>query len=189
MKKLGALLLTFLLVLTGCKVQKIEDENDSDALKFNKEYSLVEKSNVYKYTSYAKVNEIIKTGSGIIYLGFPSCPWCKEITPVLNEIAKEKNVKEIFYYNHKDIRVNETKEYKQLVSLLSDFLEPDESGDKKIYAPTIVFVQNGIIKGIHVGSVEGHDAHERAMTEDEKKALKQIYSNLIDKVYNTDCDC
>lgn len=189
MKKLVALLLTFLLVLTGCKVTKIEEEKTTDALKFNSEYPLVEENNIYKYATFDNIVDIIKGGSGIIYLGFPTCPWCKEATPVLNEVAKEKNVKEIFYFNHRDIRNNNTDEYQELVELLSNFLTEDEEGNKRIYAPTVIFVQNGNIKGINEGTVEGHDAHERTMTEEEKSKLKQIYSDLIDQVYNADCDC
>lgn len=189
MKKLVVLLLTFLLVLTGCKVTKISDEEQTDALKFHSEYPLVSKNNVYKYATYQNVVDIIKSGSGIIYLGFPNCPWCKEATPILNSVAKAKNVKEIYYYNHKDIRQNNTKEYQALVSLLSDFLTADEDGNKKIYAPTVIFVQNGKIKGIHVGTVDTHDATKRKMTSDEKKQLKKIYSDFIDQVYNDECDC
>lgn len=195
MKKLVALLLTFLLVLTGCsgiKVTKIDDDNDTDAIKFSEEYTAVPEDNVYKYATINNVTDTIKSGSGIIFLGFPTCPWCKEAAPVLNEVAKSKDVKEIFYYNIKEIRANNTKEYKELVSLLSDFLTTDENGDKRIYAPTVVFVQNGVVKGIHIATVDGHDAHdahERTMTDDEKAQLKQIYSDLIDQVYNDECDC
>ena len=68
MKKLVALLLTFLLVITGCTVTKVEDETETDAIKFNKEYPSVSKGNVYKYATYNNVVDTIENGSGIIYL-------------------------------------------------------------------------------------------------------------------------
>ncbi|MEE0699547.1 MAG: thioredoxin family protein [Bacilli bacterium] len=189
MKKLVALLLTFLLVITGCTVTKVEDETETDAIKFNKEYPSVSKDNVYKYATYNNVIDTIENGSGIIYLGFPTCPWCKQATPVLNESAKNRDVKEILYYNFKDIRENNTEEYQRLVSLLSDYIGKDTEGNKRIGAPTVVFVQNGKIKGVHVDTVEGHDASKRKMTEEETNNLKQIYTDLIDMVYNDECDC
>lgn len=192
MKKLGALLLTFLLVLVGCssvKVTKVNDDNETDALRFYKEYPLVKENNVYKYTTYDNVIELITEGSGVIYLGFPTCPWCKELTPILNEVAKEKSVKEVFYYNFKDIRENNTDEYKKLVTLLSEYIGEDKEGNKRISAPSTIFVKNGKIKGVHVGTVDSHDAHERTMTDEEKSQLKTILSNYFDEIYNDECDC
>lgn len=189
MKKLVALLLTFLLVFTGCTVTKVEDEIDTDAIKFKKEYPAVSKDNRYKYTSVKDVIDVIENGSGIIFLGFPTCPWCKEAAPVLNVAAKERDIKEIFYYNFKDIRTNNTEEYQKLVKLLSDYIGEDEDGNKRLGAPTVVFVQNGKIKGVHIDTVETHDPHERKMNDEEKEELKKIYIDLIDKVYNDDCDC
>ena len=63
MKKLVALLLTFLLVLTGCntvEVTKVKDDNDTDAIKFHDEYSNVEKDNIYEYSTYDNVIDTIK---------------------------------------------------------------------------------------------------------------------------------
>lgn len=189
MKKLVALLLTFLLVITGCTVTKVKDDTETDAIKFSKEYPSVSENNVYKYATFDNVIDTIKAGSGIIYLGFPTCPWCKEATPVLNEAAKNRDVKEILYYNFKDIRQNNTEEYQELVSLLEDYIGEDAEGNKRIGAPTVVFVQNGKIKGVHIDTVEGHDATERKMTTEEVRVLKQTYTDLIDKVYNDECDC
>lgn len=192
MKKLVALLLTFLLVLLGCnsvEVTKVDDDIENDGIRFSKDYPSVSVSNVYKYATLDNVIEIIEKGSGIIYLGFPTCPWCKEAVPVLNEAAKDRKIKEIFYYNFREIRENNTEGYQTLVSLLSDYIDEDEEGNKKIGAPTVVFVQNGKIKGVHIDTVEGHDARKRKMTDEEVKQLKVIYTDLIDKVYNDECDC
>ena len=131
MKKLVALLLTFLLVLTGCQmveVTKVEDDIETDAIRFSKEYDLDDNENVYKYATYDNVMDIIKNDTGIIYLGFPTCALCKEVIPVLNDVAKEKDVKEILYYNFKDIRDNNTTEYQELAELLSDYIKTDDEG-------------------------------------------------------------
>lgn len=183
MKKLVALLLTFLLVLTGCntvEVTKVKDDNDTDAIKFHDEYSNVEKDNIYEYSTYDNVIDTIKKGTGIIYLGFPACALCKEVTPILNDVAKEKNIKEILYYNFKDIRDNNTLEYQELVKILSDYIKTDDEGNKRVQAPTIIFVNQGTIVGIYIGIINSDS--EELMTDDEKSNLKQNFVSLIDKM-------
>lgn len=183
MKKLVALLLTFLLVLTGCntvEVTKVKDDNDTDAIKFHDEYSNVEKDNIYEYSTYDNVIDTIKKGTGIIYLGFPTCALCKEVTPILNDVAKEKNIKEILYYNFKDIRDNNTLEYQELVKILSDYIKTDDEGNKRVQAPTIIFINKGNIVGIYIGIINSNS--EELMTDEEKNNLKQNFASLINKM-------
>ena len=183
MKKLVALLLTFLLVLTGCntvEVTKVKDDNDTDAIKFHDEYSNVEKDNIYEYSTYDNVIDSIKKGTGIIYLGFPTCALCNEITPILNDVAKEKDIKEILYYNFKDIRDNNTLEYQELAKLLSDYIKTDDEGNKRVQAPTVIFVNKGTIVGIYIGTINSDS--EELMTLEEKNNLKQNFASLIDKM-------
>ena len=52
MKKLVAILLTFLLVLVGCdsvEITKVDDDIKTDAIRFSNEYEKVDKNNVYEF--------------------------------------------------------------------------------------------------------------------------------------------
>ena len=63
MKKLVALLLTFLLVLMGCKsieITRVEDDNNTDSIRFSKEYEMNNTNNIYKYSSYANIIDTLK---------------------------------------------------------------------------------------------------------------------------------
>lgn len=183
MKKLVALLLTFLLIITGCntvEITKVDDDNKTDAIKFHDDYKKVPKDNLYEYSTYDNVMDTIENGTGIIYLGFPSCVLCKEITPILNEVAKENKIDKILYYDFLDMRKNNTEEYKKLEKLLSDYILKDESDDKRISAPTVVFVKNGDIKGIYIGVI--NNKSEEIITEEEKEDLKKNFSSLIKSI-------
>lgn len=183
MKKLVALLLTFLLVLTGCntvEITKVEDDIKTDSIRFKDEYSEVQKDNIYEYATYSNVIDTIKAGTGIIYLGFPTCTLCKEIVPILDETAKEKKVDRILYYNFKDIRDNNTSEYQDLANLLSDYISSDDEGNKRISAPTIIFVKDGNITSVYVGTINSDS--EEILPEEEKVNLKNNLSSLIDKM-------
>lgn len=185
MKKLVALLLTFLLIVTGCntvEVTKVEDDNKTDAVRFHNDYNKVSKNNVYEYSTYDNVIDTIENGTGVIYLGFPSCVLCKEITPILNDAAKDKKLDKILYYNFKDIRDNNTDEYQKLEGILFDYIEAEDEEKKveKITAPTIIFVKEGNIKGIYIGVINGKS--EEIITEEEKVSLKESFLSLIEKL-------
>ena len=173
MKKLVALVLTFLLILTGCStvsVTKVKDDTKTDAIRFSSEYSTVKKDNVYKYSTYSNVMDTLKNKTGIIYLGFPSCALCKEITPILNEVAKEKDIKEVLYYNFKDMRDNNTTEYQELADKLSDYIktDDDDDGNKRIQAPTVIFVNKRNIVAVYIGIINSDS--EEIMTDEKKHA-------------------
>lgn len=184
MKKLVALVLTFLLILTGCntvEVTKVKDDIKTDSVRFHSDYDTMSKENLYEYATYDNVMDTLNKGTGIIYLGFPTCTLCKEVVPILNDVAKEKNVKSILYYNFKDIRDNNTEEYQALAKLLSDYIKLDDEGNKRISAPTIVFVNKGNIVGVYVGIINSDS--EEIMTDEEKNNLKQNFKSLIDKMF------
>lgn len=168
----------------GCdmvEVTKVEDDIQTDSIRFSKEYKLDDDENIYKYETYDNVMDTLKKETGIIYLGFPSCSLCKEVIPLLNEVAKEKNIEEILYYNFKDIRENNTEEYKELSNVLSNYIKEDDEGNKRIEAPTIIFVNKGNILGVYVGNLPSNT--EELISLEDKEKLKQNFSSLIDKMF------
>ena len=85
------------------------------------------------------------------------------------------------YYNFKDIRANNTKEYQNLVEMLDEYAKSDEEGTKRIIAPTILFINKGKIVGVYVGTISSDK--EELITSEEKKNLENDFSSLIDKMY------
>jgi len=120
-------------------------DSNSEGEKFHNEYSLVDDNNVFIYKNVTEIINILEGGTGIVYLGFPECPWCQQYVKYLDDLAKKHNVKEIYYYNIKEIRNNNTENYKKIVSLLEDYLPYDDSGNKRVYVPNVTFVKNGEI--------------------------------------------
>lgn len=183
MKKLVALLLTFLIVLVGCKspkITKVDDDIKTDSIRFKNEYDMVSEDNLYEYATYLNVTDMLDKGTGIIYFGFPTCTLCKEVVPILDSAAKDKNVKTILYYNFKEIRENNTTEYQKLANILSDYIKEDEEGNKKIEAPTVVFVNKGKIVGVYIGVIDS--SKEEVISSEEKENLKNNFMSLIDKI-------
>jgi thiol-disulfide isomerase/thioredoxin len=180
-----------LLLLTGCSITPIKELNN-DAKRFSDEYSQIneDEKNPIVYKTDKEIIDILKSGTGIIYFGFPECPWCKSAIPVLLDAAKDMDIDQIYYFNPKEIRTNNTDTYKEIVKLLGDNLSVDENGDKRLYVPDVYFVSGGKIVGHHFKTVDSQsDPSNNPLNDEQKAELKSIYKKLISKTYNIECDC
>ena len=194
----------------------------SDTIKFKQEYESlngkynksskryveisIDKENPFVYASYDEIVKILENGTGIIYFGFPECPWCRTAVPVLIDAAKELSIEKIYYFNALDIRDTKrldqngniiiekegTEEYKKLINLMYEVLpEYDGLNDptiKRLYFPTVVFVDNGEILSIHEDTVTSQEDPYVALSKQQYNELKSIYIDGMNKVYNILCD-
>lgn len=163
-------------------------------------------TNPFVYKTEEEIVEILEKGTGILYFGFKKCPWCRSMIEVLESAAIEKNVGEIYYLDIENIRdvlsldennkVITEKEgssnYYKILNLLDDHLsqyyltskenKKIDTKEKRLYAPTVVAVQNGEVKKIHEATVSSQKDPYTELKEEEKKELKQVYLDLIDLV-------
>lgn len=199
---------------------------DVDATKFKSEYESlneegylelnIDKNNPIEYADYDKLLEIIENGTGIIYLGFPECPWCRNALPVLFDVAKENNVELIYYMNilnERDSYLIEdgklvyatdedgnekkgTEGYFKLLDALEEHLsdyvilfegEEYEVGEKRIYAPTVIFVRDGEVLGLHVSTVESQENPKEGLTKKQYDELYSIYEDYILEIKGGTC--
>ena len=204
--------------IIGFKYKK----EDNDAIKFKKEYESlnetknkngkeyikvnIDKINPIVYADYDKVINLIKNDTAVIYFGFPECPWCRNAVPVLLDTAKELGIEKIYYYNALSIRdkksldesgnivVEEegTKEYKELVELLYDYLPVydglNDETIKRLYFPTVLFVKNGKIIGLHNSTVESQKNPYDGLNKEQYEELKTIYYDYLNKTFEIFCD-
>lgn len=120
--------------------KKSNEENDNKV--FASEYGITQ-DNVYVYRTLEEINKILENGTGLVYLGFPECPWCRGYVPIINEVAKEQELDKIYYFNIKKDREDNSKLYQKTVELLGDNLRYDNEGNRRIYAPSLIAVKNG----------------------------------------------
>ncbi len=166
------------------------DSSVSDNIRFYRDYPSVDmENNIYYYATYDEIVEVLTKGTGIVFFGFPACPYCQAYVPVLDEVARERDVEKIYYLNIKEMRKQETDEYKKLVEILSDYLEVDENGVKRIYVPDAYFIKDGKIVGHNnsMSTLSGVDVKEY-FNETRRKELKTQLIELTEKVYEPVCD-
>lgn len=177
-------------LLVNNNIEK-EETKKSDAEKFAEEYTLVDKDNRFVYTEIDEIINILEEGTGIVYLGFPECKWCQQYVVYLNEVAKDRNVSKIYYYNIRKDRENNTKNYQTIVNLLQDYLPEDEEGNPRIYVPAVIFMSVGNILGFDdetAYDTKGFDNPSDYWTEDKVSDLKERLNSYLDKS-NICIDC
>lgn len=158
------------------------------------------------YSTEEEVVDIIKNGTGVIYFGYPECPWCRNAVPVLIDAANETSLDKIYYLNAKDIRDTKildadgnivtkkkgTKGYYEIVESLDKYLDSydglEDESIKRLYVPTVVFIKDGVVVAIHVDTVESQEDPYTPLNDEQKKELKEIYLSGIHKVLGDLCD-
>ena len=223
MKKKILLLIVVLCVfsLLGCSkkddyASKFKEEYESyngKQTSSGKDYLKVEipEENVIVYSSISEVLDIIKNKSGVIYFGFPTCPWCRNMVVPLLEAADSTSLDKIYYlnmYEERDtikyvdgefITEKEASEgYYDLVnalsSILDDYIVKDSDGiehntsKKRIYVPLVVFIKDGEIVDYHANTVDSQVDPYVKLNDEEHESLYNIYLNGIHKVLDDVCD-
>ena len=208
------------------KGEKTCKNEETDAIKFKREYEefngkkyensdisyfevKLTNNNLFKYIKAKDAVKFLKEGTGVIYFGFPQCPWCRTLVPYLEDTGKTLGVKQIYYLNIHDIRDDYavedkkvvqsqkgTDEYYEILKVLDKYLKEYKvkddnkkeysTGVKRLYAPTTVVVKDGKIVDFLQGTVDTQEKHV-PLTDEEKSALKKKLSSMFIKVSDTAC--
>jgi predicted bacteriocin transport accessory protein len=180
-------------ILVGVMTFGIYQYLKSDGEKFKAEYEAlnnenvninISKNNPIKYVTLDEVFDIIQNKTGVIYFGFPGCPWCRNMIPVLFEAAKNNNIDTIYYFNPRNVKKSDNDEYNKLKEILNEYLSEDENGQKVLYVPDVYFIKDGKIVGHHLGTVDSQEDPTISLTEEEKNELLDIFNELFEKIRN-----
>lgn len=180
---LGVVILVILIISSYFIFFK-KDKDITDAEKFAKEYTKLSNDNVFTYKSLKEVNKILEKGTGVVYLGFPECPWCQEYVKYVNEVAKKVGLDKVYYFNIREDRTNNTEDYQTTIKLLRDYLPTDEEGNPRVYVPLIAVIQNGKVVITDYETAEdtkGYDTPEEYWANEDLDALK----TRLEKAFNT----
>jgi len=216
---LGVLLLISTVCIVFLTNKDNIDTTDTTSNRFKNEYSAynnmeidgktypyvdISSSNLYYYATLEEIKSIMDSGSGVIYFGFPTCPWCRNMVSILNDVGITYKIDKIYYYNIKDIRTTFTLDdnnnliksdgtefYYYLLEKLDNFLEDYSynniaTNEKRLYAPTVVFINNGEVKDVVVGTVATQNDPFVSLTSDQREELKNKYADGFKKL-NTVC--
>jgi glutaredoxin len=161
---------------------KKDKKTVSDMEKFSTEYHEVANNNVFVYRNIDEIINILEKGTGIVYLGFPECKWCQRYTKYLNEVAMDMGISKIYYYNIREDRKLNTENYHKIVSILENYLQNDEEGNKRIYVPSVIALKKGEIVGFDdetAWDTKGFETPDEYWNRDEVNDLKEKLEKMI----------
>ena len=113
----------------------------SDNERFASEFSLVSKDNVFKYVNATDARMVAKGAKGIVLFGTKN-EWVNYYAYMVNKIAKEVGIEEIYYYDFIKNRKDNNGTYEDIVKTLSNYVTYNDKGVAEIYAPSLLVVSN-----------------------------------------------
>lgn len=180
MKKILCLLLV--LLMSGCS-SKIEYDAPSSAISDMSGYNGLITQQFYDETVDHFLQMVEQKKTAIIYFGYDSCVWCNCVVPILNEVSIEKQLPIYYIDHHKSVNSDNVEGMKQVNEVLKDFLDRDDTGELAFYFPTIVYLQQGVVVDVHIGTVSGHDATVSGLSEKQAARLKYVLEKEFDGLF------
>lgn len=162
---------------------------------------------IIQYADYQKVFSLLDHGTGVIYFGFPECPWCRTLVPVLLDAADEVGLDTIYYLNNREDRdtkelgedgkIVTTKEGTSNYYKLLDFLSPylgeyeglNDKDVKRLYFPTVIFVKEGEVVATHIGTLDTQTSGYQLLSDQQHDELKEVLINKMNKTITCDEYC
>lgn len=138
-----------------------------------------------EYCYRTNMTEILRDlaygNDGLYYFGFPDCPWCQEVVPLLVEEASRADQR-FLYVQTRDLNHNlrySQDQARNMSLYFPDYFVRNDEGKVVVYVPLIAAVKDGRLVAAHQGTVEGHDAHQRKMTDDERKECQEAIRDVV----------
>lgn len=176
MKKLLIMLL-LLFVISGCQKEKlIEYVKPTGTISDMSGYEGLVSEQFYDITVEEILKKIANKETFIVYFGYENCPWCNCVVPVLNEVSIE-NEMPIYYMDFNNSINNENIEGMKQISEICGYDQTGlKEGEFAFLFPTVLYIRQGEVYKVHVGTVSGHNGFEDPLTEKQIERLKYQYN-------------
>jgi thiol-disulfide isomerase/thioredoxin len=157
-------------------------------------------SHIIEEIDYTRLIELLESKEeALIYLGFDSCPWCKEYLPIFHRMAKNLGFEKIYAYDFRSIRtlINNNSalnpEFQAVVDLIgTSWITTRNATNPELpwlFAPTFIGLAGGEVKGLFTGAYGTHVARENYLTADQLEGLRTIFSQMFQEIRSTDPNC
>lgn len=171
----------------------------------------IDEENPFVYsTAEDIVKRIENKETFIVYFGDPECPWCRSVIEEATKSANDNGIEKIYYVRiwngfHNEIlrdtyeledgtpkeKSKGTDAYYKLLDYLDNLLEDytltddDDNivkvGEKRLFAPNFISIENGKAKELIQGMSEKQESYNSNLTEEIKNDEKEIFDKFYKK--------
>lgn len=188
-------ILTAGLLLSGCASNAAATASASASSEtsknLNSEYAQLPEENHFYYMEKDGVETLLLHGTGILFFGFPDCPWCQAYLPQLNEVLLANDAKAAYYNIYTDKTADRTfydtiaKDIESINDTGTPIVQYNNDGKQIIYMPLTLFIKNGrIVSDNNETCTEDAKVIQPAdyWTEEKKTALKTVLSPAVAEI-------
>lgn len=178
-------LVTWVLISQNRATDQQQTAKSTNSQSFVSEYPKVGADNRFVYATTDQVLEVFESGSGLVFLGFPECPWCQQLAPIVDESARLEGLEKIYYLNILESRQNNDQVYQKLVDRLKDYLAVDDDGNPRITVPDVTALRDGQIVGrFKQESADSQVTPETYWTDERRERAVVQLREMISKTAN-----
>lgn len=132
-------------IFLGTRDYQIREEPDN--ILIAKEFKTLTEANHFKYITGTDIVKDWNKKDMIVLMGFKENIWTEKYMVILNDVATELNIGTIYYYDFKENRQKNNKEYEIIAKHLKGYNRITDSGREEIYAPSLLVLKQGEIIG------------------------------------------
>ena len=157
-----------------------------DNERFASEFSMVSEDNVFKYVSAVDARMVSRKAKGIVLFGSNN-EWVDYYAYMVNKIAKEVGIEEIYYYDFTKNRKDNNGTYEDIVKNLRDYVTYNDKGVAEIYAPSLLVVSNDKVllfdseTSFIKGKTTPSEYWNQQKTLEKEEMLRQIFTQYMSK--------
>lgn len=116
----------------------------TDAERFYEEYN-VPKENKFEYIGTASVIELIKEGTGVVFIGDKENAWSQKYATLLYDITKDIPLNKIYYYDARRVKLLQNKNYYDLLAVLDGNLIETDDSTSNLFTPSLYIIKEGVV--------------------------------------------
>ena len=155
-----------------------------DNEQFVSEFNRVSKDNVFKIVSAVDARMVSRGAKGIVLFGTHN-EWVNYYAYMINKIAKEVGITEIYYYDITKNRKDNNGTYEDIVKNLSDYITYNDKEIGEIYAPSLLVVSNDKIllfdseTSFIKGKTTPSEYWNQQKTLEKEEMLRQVFTQYM----------
>lgn len=171
-------------VILGTKEYNVDSDAKTN-IKDLSEYKMVPENNVFRTINASEAYAKVKYSDVIILFGTSNNPWTGYYAKIINEVAQDVGIYEIYYYNFEEDRKNDNGSYQAIVEYFKDNLVRIDGDDLNLYAPILYVKKNNVEllfneeNAIHYGSISAKEEWNDYKEFQTKEELTNIFIEYL----------